>query len=620
MSSAKLEPISDASHTEDVNAVLEIGHSHNCDAAMSSTGEGKDMVVTRGFETDLSALPKGYYTSRFFIGSMLATGFSLMAGVGAFGLAAPILSEINDELGPDPRYAWISLVYNVSLAVFFTPVGRLSDLFGRRWFFISGAAVAVLGSIVCATAKTIPVLIGGNVLLGVATSTQLSFHYVMGELVPMKYRYLGLALLYPFCVPLSGVGSIISFAFLDHTRIGWRGLYWVLLSCNVVNLILWSFFYFPPSFTKKHKDDDEDIRHVSYWLRHFDYVGTLLFTAGFVLFLLGLSWGGSVYPWKSAAVITSIVLGAALLAVLALWEIYAPLREPLVPIYLLADVKWVCNSTVLGLGASAYYSLAIIWPMQASIVYGATDIELGALSAIPGLGIILGQMIGGTLAPRIGRVTLQCGVVLVAGGALIACMATAGGEPSTRATAIGLLIMGTMFIGYNEAIALAGTTLLARDQHEIGVAGGLGSSIRSAISSVVSAVYVTVLSNRLAATIPAQVPSALVAAGLPASSVEAFLSAAQAGTVTAADAATALATSIPGLTQAILDTGIMAYRNANADAYKTVYLASIAFTGLAVVLALLGRNTEDMMTDQIVATLANEDNSLTQKLETGKIQ
>ncbi|CAK7210672.1 hypothetical protein SEUCBS140593_000909 [Sporothrix eucalyptigena] len=593
MASPKLEPVAATTHTE------------NIEAGEASASDNDLLGVTHGFETDLATLPKGYYTSRFFIGSMAATALSLMTGVGAFGLAASIISEINEELGPDPRYTWISLIYNVSLAVFFTPVGRLSDLFGRRWFFIVGAAIAVIGSIVCATAKSIPMLIGGNVLLGAASSTQLSFHYVMGELVPMKYRYLGLALLYPFCIPFAGVGSIISFAFLDHTAVGWRDVYWVLLACNALNL--------------KHRDDEEDIRRVGYWLRHFDYVGTFLFAAGFVLFLLGLSWGGSVYPWKSAAVICAIVLGAALLGVFALWETFAPLREPLVPIHILADIKWVCNSAVLGLGASAYYSLAIIWPIQASVVYGATDIELGALSAIPGIAIVVGQVIGGYLAPRIGKVTLQCAFVLIAGGAMIACMATAGGEPSTKATCIGLLFVGTTFLGYNEAIALAGTTLLARDQHEIGVAGGLGSSFRSAISSVVTAVYVTVLDNRLAATIPAQVPAALEAAGLPASSVAAFIAAAQAGTTSSADAATSLASSIPGLTQNILTIGNAAYRNANADAYHTVYLASIAFTGLAVILALLGRNTDDMMTDKVVATLANEDNSLTQRAEPSKM-
>lgn len=267
MSSPKLEPIQ-ASH-------IETGG----DAVSSSDNDL--LHTTHGFETHLSALPKGYYTSRFFVGSMAATALSLMTGVGAFGLAASIISEINEELGPDPRSTWISMIYNVSLAVFFTPVGRLSDLFGRRWFFIVGAALAVLGSIVSATAKTIPGLIGGNVLLGAASSTQLSFHYIMGELVPMKYRYLGLALLYPSCIPFAGVGSIISFAFLDHTSVGWRGVYWVLLACNALNLFLWTAFYFPPSFQKKHRDDaDEENRRVGYWLRgHVSFCCRLCFVS-----------------------------------------------------------------------------------------------------------------------------------------------------------------------------------------------------------------------------------------------------------------------------------------------------------------------------------------------------
>lgn len=70
-----------------------------------------------GFETDVEHLPKGYYTSKFFIGSMLATGLSLTCGVAAFGYAAPLLATINADLGPDPMFVWVSLVYNVTLSV-----------------------------------------------------------------------------------------------------------------------------------------------------------------------------------------------------------------------------------------------------------------------------------------------------------------------------------------------------------------------------------------------------------------------------------------------------------------------------------------------------------------------
>jgi MFS family permease len=135
---------------------------------------------------------------------------------------------------------------------------------GRRYFFIGGQIIGVLGCIVCAKATSVPMLIGGNVLLGIATAPQLSFHFVMGELVPMKYRYLGGAILYLFGLPASGFGPVISYAFSTETTVGWRGVYWLLLAFNGLALILWTAFYFPPSFHKLHRND---IDSKMYWLK-----------------------------------------------------------------------------------------------------------------------------------------------------------------------------------------------------------------------------------------------------------------------------------------------------------------------------------------------------------------
>lgn len=89
-------------------------------------------------------------------------------------------------------------------------------------------------------------------------------------------------------------------------------------------------FYFPPTFENKHKDQG-DASTKSFWIKHYDYVGTLLFSIGFVIFLLGLNWGGSVYPWESGKVIGFIVGGFAILVVFALYEIYMPLKAPFMP-------------------------------------------------------------------------------------------------------------------------------------------------------------------------------------------------------------------------------------------------------------------------------------------------
>lgn len=134
------------------------------------------------------------------------------------------------------------------------------------------------------------------------------------------------------------MAPIISYSFIQyHPSVGWRGVYWVLLGLNALALLCWTLFYFPPSFTKKHRHDEHNSK--SYWIKHFDYVGTFLFAAGLVTFLMGLSWGGVVYPWESAATISAIVVGFAVLVVFALWEIYAPLKEPLVPVHIFKNLE-----------------------------------------------------------------------------------------------------------------------------------------------------------------------------------------------------------------------------------------------------------------------------------------
>lgn len=205
--------------------------------------------------------------------------------------AAPVLGVINEDLGPDPAYTWIALVYNVCIAVTIAPLGRITDIFGRRYAFIGSAFLSVIGSVICATAKSIPTLIGGNVFLGVGSAASLSFNYTLSEIVPMKYRYMASAVAFAFTIPGSGMGAIFAYTFIqDYPGISWRGTYWLLFAIEMLSLILFVLFYFPPSFAKKHRKDENQSK--MFWVKHFDYVGTFLYAAGLVIFIMGLSWGG----------------------------------------------------------------------------------------------------------------------------------------------------------------------------------------------------------------------------------------------------------------------------------------------------------------------------------------
>ena len=139
---------------------------------------------------DLNDLPKSYWVSLLFVGSFMAIGMGFAAATGGFALIAPLLGVINEDIGPSTNIIWVALVYLLCQAVFFLIVSRLSDIFGRRWFFITGSVIGLIGSIFGATAQNVNQLIGAEVFIGIAAGFQISFFWVVGELVPMKYRYL----------------------------------------------------------------------------------------------------------------------------------------------------------------------------------------------------------------------------------------------------------------------------------------------------------------------------------------------------------------------------------------------------------------------------------------------
>ena len=62
-----------------------------------------------------------------------------------------------------------------------------------------------------------------------------------------------------------------------------------MVGVNAASALLYFLFYTPPTFHMKFRN-----RTKMQQLKDFDFVGMFLFTAGLLLFLMGLSWGGSV--------------------------------------------------------------------------------------------------------------------------------------------------------------------------------------------------------------------------------------------------------------------------------------------------------------------------------------
>ena len=138
---------------------------------------------------------------------------------------------------------------------------------------------------------------------------------------------------------------------------------------------------------------------------------------------MGLNWGGSSFPWDSARVITTIVIGFFALVVFVFWECYMTLKEPLVPMRLFLHRYWLASTILSGLGQSIYYAFAIVWPQMVAYLYADTNSPMTTawLSSVSGIGWASGIIMGGMLAKTIRRIQLQCFLAIFFGGLFFGC-------------------------------------------------------------------------------------------------------------------------------------------------------------------------------------------------------
>ena len=126
---------------------------------------------------------------------------------------------------------------------------------------------------------------------------------------------------------IAGTSPIVAWALYDRTGT-WRTSYYYLLAFHILTAIFVFFFYVPPKFETKHKNDGQTKMQL---FKKMDFIGLGMFITGCCLFLIGLSWGGSIYPWKSAATLAPIILGASTLILLGFYETYATIEYPILP-------------------------------------------------------------------------------------------------------------------------------------------------------------------------------------------------------------------------------------------------------------------------------------------------
>lgn len=409
--------------------------------------------------------------------------------------------------------------------------------------------------------------------------------------------------------------------------ISWRWMFYLPLICIFVAVVLLIICYHPPSYSQLHASGR--MTKVQQ-LKQLDYVGIFLYISSIVLILLPLSWGGSLFPWNSAATIATLVVGLVLLVATGLWEAYSKQPSPLIPMHFFKNRGFISLVVCATIGSCSYFPCIYLWPQQVAQIYSISGSHAGWLACTVGGSTALGTSIAGLFIRAFGNSRIILVVSSVAMTAFIAALA--GLTPSNLNLGIALTILGPFFVGIIELAALSLAPLFCKPE-DLGVAAGLLGTIRSAGASIAGsdthsrscpfvrvslgqyaeliflvlvAIFSSILSTRLASTIPAAVLPVAKQAGLSPEGAAALVGAASSGDLS----------KVPGITTGIIEAVAEVLPGAFAKAFKTVYLSSLAFGGLAIIASLLTKDATPYLTDEVARKLQGNNPSSRSKLET----
>lgn len=184
----------------------------------------------------------------------------------------------------------MSTAYVLPQAIVAPMVGRLSDIFGRREFMLAGNGFCFVGSIIMATSKSVNMFIAGSALTGFGAGIHQISYASVSELVPRKSRPFYLAL-FQGCLAATASVSPIAGLLLAKNH-SWTITFWIALCFYGPSFVL-LFVYYRPAQGLIKTDGFSVWEH----LRTIDWVGCFLLATGLCLFLVGLSFGGGLYPW-----------------------------------------------------------------------------------------------------------------------------------------------------------------------------------------------------------------------------------------------------------------------------------------------------------------------------------
>ncbi len=102
------------------------------------------------------------------------------------GTAMP---RIITDLGGFAHYTWVTTAYIIASTITIPITGKLTDMYGRKWFYIAGLAIFITGSLLCGLSQTMTQIIIFRGLQGMGAGIMMANAFiVIGDLFPPAER------------------------------------------------------------------------------------------------------------------------------------------------------------------------------------------------------------------------------------------------------------------------------------------------------------------------------------------------------------------------------------------------------------------------------------------------
>ncbi len=478
------------------------------------------------------------------------------------GTAMP---QIIADLEGFEKYAWVTTAYLLASTAMIPVIGKLGDVYGRKWFIVGGVVVFLIGSALCGAAWGMTELIIFRGIQGLGAGMIFANIFTsVADIFPDPARRAKFQGVFFGVFALSSViGPTLGGWITDN--LDWRWVFYINIPLGIVSL-----FALPIVLRQSATRRSVKI----------DYPGAVTITASVVALLLALSWVGEGYDWSAERVIYGFIVSGVLLAAFIPIELRA--AEPIIPLSLFKSRTFTSAALLMFLVGVGMFGIILYTPLFVQGVLGQSATNSGTVLtplvfAMTAVGIIGGQIIA--RVKRVKPFTVFGAAMMTFGVYLLTTLDTGS---TTGIVAIYLTITGLGLGLIMPTATLAVQTIVPREL--LGVATAATQFIRSLGSTVGTAVVGSLITSGYArdlkANAPEQAPDRLVSA---LDNPQALVS------DEARDALSQAVSAIPG-GPALLNDVIETARTALSDAIHSGFVVILVTTALAIGAALLMKN------------------------------